>query len=267
MDNQHKTNPLEDSDHQARFGALGRLYGEPAAETFSKAHVCVIGIGGVGSWSVEALARSGIAELTLIDLDDICVSNINRQVHATTETVGQFKVDVMAERARLIQPNITIHSVRKFLTIDNAKTLLSGPYDVVLDAIDNGKLKCVLLDTCRDLGKASVTVGGAGGLSDPTLIRRCDLSRSHSDPLLHQVRKRLRQRHGWPRGDRKFGVECVFSEELSKFATCDGGVSDRPDEGTDRGINCNTGFGTSAAVTGAFGLAAAAAVLGLLADC
>ncbi len=254
-------------DYQSRFGALSRLYGTPAARRIAGAHVCVVGIGGVGSWTVEALARSGVGAMTLIDLDDVCISNVNRQVHALDSTLGQFKVEVMARRVREIHSGIEVHAVKKFLTHENAEELLCGHgFDVVVDAIDNGTLKCVLLDHCRRGGVASVTVGAAGGLRDPSRIRRCDLTRSHSDPLLYQVRKRLRQRHGWPRGNGKFGVPCVFSEEMPVFATCDGGVAERPDEGAGRSLNCNTGLGTSAAVTGAFGLATAASVLDLLGD-
>jgi len=255
---------VESSDHQARFGGISRLYGPAAAKRIAAAHVCVVGIGGVGSWAAEALARSGIAKLTLIDLDDICVSNINRQIHAFSSTVGQYKVDVMADRVRDIHPEIEIDCVRKFLTKDNAQELLDHPFDVVLDAIDNGKLKCHLLSTCRDLGIRSVTVGGAGGLRDPSKIRSIDLSRTYNDPLLTLVRKFLRRRHGWPRGKRKFRVPCIFSEELPVYVQADGTLVSRDDEGSDRGINCNTGLGTSATVTGAFGLHAAAAVIDVL---
>jgi tRNA A37 threonylcarbamoyladenosine dehydratase len=233
-----------------------------------RGHVCVVGIGGVGSWTVEALARSGVGEVTLVDLDDVCLSNVNRQIHALDSTVGRFKVDVMAERMRDIHPAIRINAVRKYLTEENASQLLCDQnFDVVVDAIDNGRLKCVLLEVCRKQETATVTVGGAGGLRDPARVRRADLAKSHSDPLLHQVRKRLRQQYDWPRGERDFGVACVFSEEQPVILS--GDAESDPDAGAvtvRRAINCNTGLGTSAAVTGAFGLAAAAAVLDLLAD-
>lgn len=255
-------------DFETRFGGLSRLYGVDASGRIARAHVCVIGIGGVGSWTVEALARSGVGEMTLVDLDDVCLSNVNRQVHALGSTVGRFKVDVMAGRAEEIHPGVKVRTIRKYLTEENAGDLLGDRgFDVVVDAIDNGRLKCALLETCRQSGLAAVTVGGAGGLRDPSRVRRADLARSHSDPLLLQVRKRLRQRHGWPRGAADFGVACVFSEEKPVFVDGEGGMDEGSSEaGAQRGINCNAGLGTSAAVTGAFGLAAAAVVLDLLAD-
>jgi tRNA A37 threonylcarbamoyladenosine dehydratase len=248
-------------EHAERFGAVGRLLGPAGLGRLAGAHVCVVGVGGVGSWTIEALARSGVGALTLIDLDDVCVSNINRQVHATDGTVGRPKVEVMAERARAIHPGVEVRAVATYLTEANAASLLAGGFDVVADGIDNAKVKAQLIATCRDLGLRVVTSGGAGGRRDPTRLRVADLSQSRNDTLLHAVRKHLRQRHGFPREGRRFGVRCVFSEELPSAPQLPAGAcapQPGPGSGDRRALNCDAGLGTAAWVTGAFGFALAA---------
>ena len=226
--------------------------------------MCVVGIGGVGSWIVEALARSGVGELTLIDLDEVCVSNVNRQIHALDGEVGRPKIAVMAERCRAINPEIKIHQENAFYTVTDSAALLDPArgYTFVVDSIDNGKLKAHLLAACRDLGIPSITCGGAGGRSDPTKVQVADLTKSFNDPLLHAVRKHLRQRYGFPRGGkRKMRVTCIFSEELPVYPWSDGSVCSRQEAGTDMRLNCEEGFGTAAFLTGAFGMVAAAEVV------
>jgi tRNA A37 threonylcarbamoyladenosine dehydratase len=183
---------------EQRFGGILRLHGRDGFTRLQKAHVAVIGIGGVGSWAAEALARSGVGSLTLIDLDDICVTNVNRQIHAVTSAIGALKVEAMAQRIRDINPECRVTSVPEFFTASNAGEMLGRGFDCVLDAIDNVVNKCALLAGCRSRGISVVTTGGAGGRTDPTQLRVADLTRVTHDPLIRQVRKALRREHGFP---------------------------------------------------------------------
>lgn len=249
-----------------RFGGIARLYGQAALERFLSARVAVIGVGGVGSWAVESLARSGVGNLTLVDLDEICITNVNRQLHAMDGQIGKQKTEAMAERARAIHPVSEVVIVPKFFTEKTASEILDAGFDAVIDAIDSTKHKALLLAECRRRGIFTVTCGGAGGRRDATRIRVTDLAYSGKDPLLHQLRRALRQDHGFPKtpmGSKPdpLGIEAVFSDEPQIFATCDGGVSeDRPDSGSQR-LNCTTGLGTVTHVTAAFGMIAAGRVL------
>lgn len=250
-----------DNDFQERFGGVGRLLGQEGLERLRGARVAVIGLGGVGSWTVEALARSGVGALALIDLDEICVTNTNRQLHAAGDNFGRPKAEAMAERARSIHPGIEIEVVQQFYSAFNSDSLLGGGFDCVVDAIDNGNTKAHLLAGCRERGIPAVTCGGAGGRSDPTKLRVCDLSRTHNDALLHLVRKKLRQDYGFPRGKKLFGVPAVFSEENISYSWSDGSVRARREPGGEAGVNCNSGLGTAAWVTGAYGLTMAGEVV------
>ena len=247
--------------HEARFGGIDRLFGKDGAERLRKAHVCVIGIGGVGSWSVEALARSGIGQITLVDLDDVCISNTNRQLHALTGTFGKPKVEVMAGRVRAINPGCQVHARQEFFLKSNAEAILATNFDYVLDAIDSVSMKCVLIALCREKKIPVITAGAAGGRRDPTAIEISDLAFCSHDRLLSQVRKLLRTRHGFPRGEKKFRVECVFSREPLVFAQKDGSVCRAQGDTTDLRIDCNTGFGTASFITGAFGFAATSRIV------
>jgi tRNA A37 threonylcarbamoyladenosine dehydratase len=247
--------------HEARFGGISRLFGKDGAERLRKAHVCVVGIGGVGSWTVEALARSGIGQITLVDLDDVCISNTNRQLHALTGTFGKPKVEVMAERVRAINPDCQVHARQEFFLKSNTEEILATNFDYVLDAIDAVTLKCVLIAMCCKKKIPVITTGAAGGRRDPTMVEVVDLTQCSHDRLLSQVRKFLRTRHSFPRGDKKFGVECVFSREPLVFAQKDGSVCRAQGDTTDLRIDCNTGFGTASFVTGAFGFAAASRIV------
>lgn len=245
-----------------RFAGISRLYGPAGHERLQAARITVIGIGGVGSWTAEALARTSVGTIRLIDLDDICESNINRQLHALTDTVGQFKVEAMAERIRAINPDCKVEAEVRFFTEKTAEALLSPAPDVVVDCIDSMKPKCLLLATCRDRGIPVVTVGAAGGRRDPARIQTADLGRSVHDPLLARVRKRLRQGYGFPRKDKaKFGIPCVFSDEPIQLPSdCD---ASNPD--TSLKLDCETGYGTATFVTGTFGFHAAAIAVNLVA--
>ena len=202
-------------DFERRFGGIARLYGESALTSFKQAHVCVIGVGGVGSWAVEGLARSAIGKITMIDLDHLSESNVNRQLHALTDTLGQSKVDALAERIAQINPYCVVTRVEEFIDPDNVATLIPvGQFDYVIDAIDNTRAKTALVVHCRANHIPLVTIGSAGGQVDPTRIAVCDLSRTEQEPLLARVRKRLRRLHGFPRGTKnKFGIDAVYSTE------------------------------------------------------
>src|SRR4051812_35120332 len=176
------------SDYDERFGGVGRLFAADGLQRLRNAHVCVIGIGGVGSWGVEALARSGLGQLTLIDLDDVCVSNVNRQLHALDGEIGRSKVEVMARRVQAINPGCVVHPINAFFTEANAKELLAQRFDYLLDAIDSSTKKSHLIALCRELGIPVLTTGAAGGRRNPTAVRVADLSRASHDRLLRETR-------------------------------------------------------------------------------
>lgn len=254
------------TDYDTRFGGIARLFGQSGAERLRRSHVCVIGIGGVGSWSVEALARSGVGQLTLVDLDDICVSNINRQVHALDGTIGRTKIEVMSGRAQAINPSAIIHARHAFFTEATAADLLEPRYDFVLDAIDNPAKKCLLIAECRRRSLPIMVVGGAGGRKDPLALKISDLAHSTHDRLLQAVRSTLRKEHGFPAGEKKpFGIDCLYSPEPVAYPQSDGTVCATREEGSTLRLDCESGYGTAAFVTGAFGLAAAGYIVRKLA--
>jgi len=255
-----------DTPADPRFGGIARLYGHAALERFLNARVAVIGIGGVGSWAVESLARSGVASLTLVDLDEICVTNVNRQLHAMDGSIGNQKTEAMAARVRAIHPQAEVTVVPRFFTAASADDILSTRFDAVIDAIDTTAHKALLLAKCVEKHIPVVTCGGAGGRRDPSRIRSADLAHSGKDPLLHQVRRALRTHHGFPktppgRTPAAFGIDAVFSDEPLVFAQCDGSVGHTRPESTGRRIHCEDGLGTVAHVTATFGMTAAALVL------
>ncbi|CAG0992961.1 tRNA threonylcarbamoyladenosine dehydratase [Methylophilaceae bacterium] len=251
---------MNDVDFARRFGGVRRLYGDAGLAGFSKAHVCVIGIGGVGSWAAEALARNAVGRITLIDLDNIAESNVNRQLHAVEGEFGKAKVSAMAARIRSINPNCEVHEIEDFITPDNAQNLLARDYDVVLDAIDDARAKVAIAAFCRGRKLPLVMTGGAGGRLDPTRIRSGDLARTTGDRLLAKVRNQLRRDHGFPRGEKAgFGISCIYSDEpvqKPKNENCDA-------DAAITGLNC-AGYGSSVCVTAPFGMAAAALVLNIL---
>jgi tRNA A37 threonylcarbamoyladenosine dehydratase len=252
-----------------RFSGIGRLYGTTALDRFRHAHVAVVGIGGVGCWAAECLARSGIGKITMIDADDLCVTNTNRQIHALDGTYGKPKVGVMAVRLRAIQPEIQVTERQEFLSDRNVDDFLDAGFDAVIDAIDAVRAKCVLLAKCRERAVPVVACGGAGGRRDATRIQVTDLARTRDDALLMTVRKRLRDEHGFPKAPtgekvKKFGIEAVFSDEPPLYPTCEGEVShDRPED-LPSGLRCDAGYGTATHVTAVFGMIAAGRVLATL---
>lgn len=248
-----------------RFGGIQRLYGKTAMGKFQRAHVCVVGIGGVGSWCVEALARSGVGHITMIDLDEICITNINRQLHAMDGEIGRQKTAAMADRIRQINPDCKVVSLETFFSERNANEILHTGFDYVIDAIDQGKAKSLLLASCHQRKVPVISCGGAGGLRDPSQIRIDDISRCYNDSLINQVRKTLRSQYGFPAGAdpkrkikaRKFHIDCVFSPEHPVFEQCDGEVSTRkPSDKADNPtrLNCVSGYGSITHITATFGL-------------
>lgn len=243
-------------DFARRFGGLERLYGVAGATRIRNAHVLVVGIGGVGSWAVEALARSGVGRLTLIDLDHVSESNINRQIHALDATVGQAKVEAMRDRIAQINPECKVQAIDEFVEPGNWLSLLdaaqtaNGPATAVIDACDQVKAKVAMAAWARASRMAFVTVGAAGGKRQAHKVDIDDLSLVTHDPLLAQLRQRLRKEHGAPREGRKIGVACVFSREsvAPPDASC-------AIEG-DGSLNCH-GYGSVVSVTATFGQCAA----------
>lgn len=251
-----------------RFGGIERLYGTAGFAAFQSAHVAVIGIGGVGSWAAEALARSGIAEISLFDMDDICVSNTNRQIHAQSSSVGQMKVDVMARRLKDINPDILVHPTHAFVIPKNVDKHLSSKFDYVFEATDSVNAKTAIIAYCVRNKIKIITSGGAGGQLDPTRIDVADLSKTIQDPLLAKVRNNLRRLHGFTRNPkRRFRVDAVYSTEPLRYDQGDGTVcNERPVDAGPVKLDCASGFGAATHVTASFGFVAAARILNKLAS-
>jgi len=251
-----------------RFAGVDRLYGHGSVERLSGKHVCIVGLGGVGSWAVEALARSGVGRLTLIDADDICLSNTNRQLHALDGEYGKGKADVLAARCRAINPGIAVDVIASFLTPANLSELLDRGYDLVLDACDSFRSKVELIAWCRRRKLPLVAVGSAGGRTDATQVRVRDLSRTEHDALLALVRKKLRSEFNFPKNkDRYFGVPAIYSLENVKYPQADGSVcGTRPAMGPDAALklDCGAGLGAATHVTGTFAFAAVGKALEML---
>jgi len=257
--------PTEDVDFARRFGGIGRLYGEPALERFRAAHVCVIGVGGVGSWVVEALARSAIGHLTLIDLDNVAESNINRQIQALSSTIGMPKIEALRQRIAEINPFCQVTLVEDFIDLENIETLVANQsFDYVVDAIDSVKPKAALIAWCSANRMPLVVVGGAGGQIDPTKVEIRDLARTEQEPLLKKVRKLLRAQYGFSRGEKqKYHIDAVFSMEPLRYPET-GDACEIDDNGI-TGLNC-AGFGSCMVVTATFGMVTAGQVLRRLAE-
>ncbi|MBS0230288.1 MAG: tRNA threonylcarbamoyladenosine dehydratase [Proteobacteria bacterium] len=251
-----------------RFGGIDRLYGMGALTRLAASHVTVVGIGGVGSWAVEALARSGVGKLTLIDADDLCVSNTNRQLPALEGQYGRAKVEAMGERCRAINPRIELELKPQFLTPSNLDALLGTPVSLVLDACDSFRSKVEMIAYCRRRKQPIITVGSAGGRSDVTQIRVRDLSRTEHDAMLSLIRKKLRSEFNFPKNhDRYFGVPAVYSLENVRYPQADGSVCGlRPQLGKDEALklDCGAGLGAATHVTGAFAFAAVGKAMELL---
>ncbi|EFL78697.1 tRNA cyclic N6-threonylcarbamoyladenosine(37) synthase TcdA [Actinobacillus pleuropneumoniae] len=243
-------------NYEQRFGGIGRLYTPEGLAKLRQAHICVIGIGGVGSWAVEALARSGIGKITMIDMDDICVTNINRQIHAMTGTIAQLKTEAMKERIERINPECVVEIIDDFITPENIPEYLNRGYDYVIDAIDSVKTKAALIAYCKRNKIKMITTGGAGGQTDPTQIQITDLSKTIQDPLASKVRSLLRKEYNFSQNPkRKFGIDCVFSTQPLIFPKMGEGCE------VSATMNCANGFGAVTMVTAAFGFFAVSRVI------
>jgi tRNA A37 threonylcarbamoyladenosine dehydratase len=251
------------SDYSTRFGGIERLYGQAEANWLREAKCCVVGIGGVGTWVAEALARSGVGSITLVDLDDICTTNTNRQIHAMSNSVGQAKVEVMAARIKLINPDCEVEEVEDFITPNNMIDMLgtkdAPKYDFVIDAIDSIQAKTALIAHCKRNKIGIVVTGGAGGQTDPSQIQYGDLAKTTHDPLLSKVRNQLRRDFNFSKNPkRKFSIDCVYSTEQLKYPQADGSVcAAKADASSSTRLDCNMGFGAATMVTGTFGFFAA----------
>ena len=246
-------------EYLQRFGGLGRLYGQAALPALTNAHFAVIGLGGVGTWVAEALARSGVGELTLIEMDEVCITNTNRQSHALQSTIGQSKNQVISERLRDINPELIIHSVEDFIDDHNMKALIGKHHHVVIDAIDAAHLKARLVAYCLAIKVRLITIGSSGGKRSPQAVTVDDLGRSISDPMLGKVRTQLYRHHNFARDkNRKFRVDAVYSTEQMIYPKPDGSVCmDKQALADGVKLDCAGGFGSSMMVTASFGLAAA----------
>lgn len=256
------------SDYNMRFGGVARIYGVIGLEKLLQAHVLVIGLGGVGTWAAEALARTGVGSITLVDLDDICITNTNRQLHAHDSMFGMMKVKAMANRISAINPQCKVTIVEDFFTAQNAHEILHYQFDYVIDAIDGIQNKCILASACKEKNIPLIVIGGAAGKRNPSLIRVDDLGLACNDSLLFSLRKRLRQEFNFPSGagftrskKQIFNIACVFSDENPVFPMSDGTVCSIADSEKNLKLDCETGMGSLVHITGVFGFIAAGFVV------
>jgi tRNA A37 threonylcarbamoyladenosine dehydratase len=248
---------MDKSDYERRFGGVRRLYGEAGIKKLQGSHIVVIGIGGVGSWTAEALARNAIGQITLIDLDNISESNVNRQLHAVDGAFGKAKVSAMHERILSINPNCFVIEIEDFITIENLESLLNFQCDVIVDCIDDAQAKIALADFCKRKQLPLIMAGSAGGRLDPTRAQVADLAFVTGDRLLSKVRNQLRRDYAFPKASNtkrsaKFGIDCVYSDEqaIKPESACE------VDSSAITGLNC-AGYGSSVCVTAPFGFTAA----------
>ena len=253
-----------DLSYENRFGGLERIYGSGALTRLRQSHVLVVGLGGVGSWTVEALARTGVGTLTLVDLDDVCATNTNRQMHALDPEWGRLKADVLVDRVRRINPEASVRAVADFFTRKSASTLLDPQPDVVIDAIDCVADKVALAQECRLRHLSLVMSGGAGGKTDPTQVRCADLAWERGDALLKAVKRGLKAGGAQPDDQGLWGIDCVYSVEPSVLPWNVCRAVPRPDQGGAAGIDCATGFGAVSFATGTFGFVLASRAINII---
>ena len=257
-------NVIKPGSYEHKFDGIRRIYGKQNQALLKNLHVAVVGIGGVGSWTVEAFARSGLGEITIIDWDDVCYSNTNRQIHALDKNIGKSKVDVLKERVFEINSSCKVNAIREYYTAENANHIISNDLDYVIDAIDKKNQKIHLINHCKKINIPIITCGGAGGKTDPSQIKIADLGESYNDPLLFQMRKQLRRDLGLEKDVKvNFNVPCVFSAESMLYPDCEGNVSTEKIKGSEkpRQLDCSQGFGSTTYVTGCFGFFIASYVI------
>jgi tRNA threonylcarbamoyladenosine dehydratase len=246
-------------DYLMRFGGVARLYGVSALNQLAQAHFAVIGLGGVGSWAAEALARSGVGELTLIDLDDVCMTNTNRQLQALVSNVGLAKNAVLTRRLLDINPELRIHSITDFLNLENITSYIDTHLDVVIDAMDSANIKAGLIAYASARKIRLITVGSSGGKKDPQKVTVDDLARTEGDPMMVKIRARLYRQYKFARDEnRKFRVDAIYSSEQMVYPKPDGSVCmEKQIQQNGVRLDCTGGFGSSVMVTGTFGFVAA----------
>jgi tRNA A37 threonylcarbamoyladenosine dehydratase len=247
------------SAYLQRFSGIARLYGQTQLQQLASAHFAVIGLGGVGAWVAESLVRSGIGHITLIDMDEVCMTNTNRQLHALTSTIGQSKIKILADRLLDINPELKVNLVEDFIALDNIPTLIHPHYDMVIDSIDMAHTKSGLIAYCLARKISIVTVGSAGGKRDPRLVTHNDLARTESDPMFVKVRHDLYRTYKFARDrKRKFRVDAIFSPEPLVYPKPDGTVCPKKHSlSAGAKLDCTGGMGACTMVTGTFGFHAA----------
>ncbi|OCG46169.1 tRNA cyclic N6-threonylcarbamoyladenosine(37) synthase TcdA [Gilliamella sp. Choc4-2] len=264
-------NTFSDSYRQ-RFGGIARLYGESTLRYFSQAHICVIGIGGVGSWVAESLARSGIGQITLIDMDDVCVTNTNRQIHALKSNIGKAKTSVMVERILQINPECIVNEIDDFINMNNVGeylgTKLFPRYHYIIEAIDSVYDKAAVLAYCKRQKLKVITIGGAGGQKDPTQIKIADLAKTIQDPLVAKLREKLKYNYKLNKDSKgKYGIPCVFSTEQLTYPSKNGQIClTKSKANGPKKMDCESGFGAITTVTATFGFVAVSYVLNKLCE-
>lgn len=255
------------SDYEEKFGSLSRVYGDEMVQFLAERHVCVVGLGGVGSWAAEALVRTGIARITLVDGDTITRGNTNRQIHTLESTIGKSKVETMKQRILDINPECTVQTIEQYIDDDNQRDILERGYDCVIDAIDAFRTKANIIYCCKRNKIPIITTGGAGGLIDPTKIQMSDLSSTWNDPLAAKVRSELRCQHGFTRNKRySFGVPCVYSIEQQRYPNQEGKVDYAKPGVSGLSLDCAFGYGSSVAVTAMFGFTTVATSINYMAQ-
>lgn len=250
-------------DYQNRFGGVARLYGVSGLKSLLNSHILIVGLGGVGSWCAESLVRSGIGSITLVDLDDICITNTNRQLPAMNTNYGKQKVDVLKDRLLAINPQCQVRAINDFFTESTADSILDIKYDYAVDAIDSLANKALLVAKCKEKNIPIIVTGGAAGKIDPTQITIADLGLSENDSLLFRLRKKLRQKEVLPKiakqpsdikKRKKLNIPCVYSPEAPVYPTSDGGVCAVPESESNLKLDCESGMGSVTHITALFGL-------------
>lgn len=253
---------------QHEFGGTNRLYSELGVSRLACSTVTIIGVGGVGSWIAEALARTAVGKIVLIDMDDICVTNTNRQVHTLDKTIGQLKVEAMRDRIKSINSQCDVVAHVDFINFENIAEYINSSSDFVIDAIDNARVKAAIIKHCKRNKIKILTIGGAGAQLDPLKITVGDLSRTWQDPLSAKVRNELRRNFGFSKNPkRRFGIECVYSTEQLLYPNGDGTVGyQKPNHGLGAKLDCAQGLGAGVAVTATFAMVAASRVINWLVE-
>ena len=245
------------NEFEFRFSGISRLYGKNELKVLNTSHILIVGIGGVGTWTAEAIARSGIGKITLVDLDDVCVSNTNRHLIAKTGNIGKQKVQVMKERIELINPDCEVNAIENFFTKESSKEILESDYTIVIDCIDSVNNKALLIAACKRKKFPVIVCGGSAGKRDLSRIQIKDLNLAKGDHLINNVKEVLLNEYHFPRQKTPFRVKCIFSDEGRYFAQKDGTVCKDKVKDANLKLDCASGLGTASFITGSFGFYAA----------